>query len=101
LAITLKQNDEVCRLRLEGEINIGAAAELKKILIEALKSEKQVRVECEAVSGMDVTGLQLLWAAQREAQRVGVKFAGVGRVPKEIASAVAEVGLEGFPHHDG
>jgi anti-anti-sigma factor len=96
LPVTLEQHEGECRVRLEGEINIGAAAELKRILIEALDSEKQLRVEFEGATGMDVTGLQLLWAAEREAQRAGVGFARMGRVPQEIAAAVAEIGLEEF-----
>lgn len=83
-------------MRLEGEINVAAAAELKKILIEALKSEKQVRVDLEGATGVDVTGLQLLWAAEREGQRAGVGFAREGRVPKDIAAVAMEAGLEEF-----
>jgi anti-anti-sigma regulatory factor len=96
LAVTLEQSDQGCTVRLEGEINIGVAAELKKVLIEALKSKKPVRIEFEGATGVGVTGVQLLWAAEREAERAGVKFARMAGMPQAIAAAVAEAGLE-FP----
>ncbi len=57
-------------IRLDGEIDIGCAAELKSVLEEALAVKGDVsdpaRISLAQVTAMDVTAVQLLWAAQRE-----------------------------------
>jgi anti-anti-sigma regulatory factor len=65
--------------------------------MEALVPGKQVRVELDSVTEIDVTALQLLWAAQREAERVGVGFARSGPVREAIAAVADEAGLDEFP----
>jgi len=97
MAVTLDQSGEQCLVRLEGEINIASAAELKKLLLEALASGKALSVELEAATGLDVTGLQLLWAAEREARGSGVQFGLKGRVPEEIAATACDAGIEKLP----
>lgn len=96
MAVIVEQSEGECRVRIEGEINIAAAAELKKMLIAALAPGKNVRVELEGVAGIDITTLQLLWAAEREARRLGVGFAVAGAGTETLAAVVAEAGLEGF-----
>jgi len=95
--MTLAQSEASCVLRLEGEIDIASAAELKQILLEALMSEKELRVNLESASELDVTAWQLLWAAERAARGSGREFRLVGRVPEEIAVAARESGIDKFP----
>ena len=97
MPVTLEQSEVASTVRLVGEINIASAAELKKVLMEALAMGKGVRVELESVTEIDVTALQLLWAAQREAESVGVGFARSGRVQEAIAAVADEAGLDEFP----
>ncbi len=97
MPVTLEQSEVASTVRLVGEINIASAAELKKVLMEALVPGKQVRVELDSVTEIDVTALQLLWAAQREAERVGVGFARSGPVREAIAAVADEAGLDEFP----
>jgi len=97
MAVTLDQSGAQCLVRLEGEITIASAAELKKSLLEALASGKALSVEWEGASGLNVTGLQLLWAVEREARGSGVRFALQGRVPEEIAATACDAGMESFP----
>ena len=97
MPVTLDQREAQCFVRLEGEINIAAAAELKNVLLQALASEKEVRVDLERATELDVTALQLLWAAERGARGSGRGFALAGRLPEEILEAVMDAGLEKFP----
>jgi anti-anti-sigma factor len=97
VAITLEQSEAGCCVRLEGEIDIGCAGELKKILIQALESGNAVQVGLEGAAGLDVTAMQLLWAADREARKRGGGLAMRGPMPEQIARAVAEAGWEEFP----
>jgi len=76
---------------MDGEVTVANAAELKLMLVQALKEGKNVRLDLES------TALQLLWAAHREAKKTGVTFFTAGRVPEELSAAAVEAGLEGFP----
>jgi anti-anti-sigma regulatory factor len=97
MPVTLAQGEAQCVIRLDGEINIGSAAELKKLLLQALASGRELRVDLEHATELDVTALQLLWAAEREARGSSRGFTLAGRVPEEIWAAVVDAGLETFP----
>ncbi|HTW80178.1 MAG TPA: STAS domain-containing protein [Terracidiphilus sp.] len=81
-------------LQLKGAIDISVAAELKATLIEALATEETIRVSLEAVSEIDVTGIQLLWVARREAKQRGLKFMLEGEMPLPVKSVLSDLGLE-------
>ena len=57
---------------------------------------REILTELESATVLDVTAVQLLWAAAREAQRVGVEFGFKGQTPEAVRSALAEVGIEEF-----
>jgi anti-anti-sigma factor len=92
--ISLSDLGNACLLRLTGSIDIACGRELKGALVKALELGKQVHVSTEGVSYLDVTALQLLWAARQQAERVGVGFASAGEPAAPISSVVAELGLE-------
>jgi anti-anti-sigma regulatory factor len=95
--VTLDQKDMLAFIQLEGAIDVGCAAELKELLIEKLNSGSAVYVALESTTLLDITAVQLLWAAEREAKRVGVEFAFKGQTPDSVRCALAEVGIEEFP----
>lgn len=97
MPVTLEQKDALPLIQLEGAIGVGCAAELKELLIEKLKSGSAVYVSLESATGLDITAVQLLWAAAREAKRVGVEFGFKGQTPETVRCALAEAGIEGFP----
>jgi anti-anti-sigma regulatory factor len=61
-------------LKLTGEMTIGQATELKEVLLTALDEADELLVDLSAVSGIDLTGLQLLDASHRSAQARGKLF---------------------------
>jgi anti-anti-sigma factor len=87
-------------IRLEGEVDIALAAALKEALLEALASSGDVRISLERATGLDVTAVQLLWAAEREAKASGVVLALEGPVPEVLRAALEETGFERFPFAD-
>jgi anti-anti-sigma regulatory factor len=95
--VTLEQKDALTLFQLEGDIGVGCAAELKELLIEKLKSGSTVYVSLESATGLDITAVQLLWAAVREAKRVGVEFGFKGQTPEAVRCALTEAGIEEFP----
>jgi anti-anti-sigma regulatory factor len=93
---TLEQDAGLNVIRLEGAMEIGCAAELKRLLVEALASGPEVRISQEGATDLDVTAVQLLWAAARQAQGAGVKFTLTGPASREVSAALGEAGLQQF-----
>ena len=55
-------------LRLNGELTIYRAAELKPLLLQALDSATQLEIDLSEVIEIDTSGVQLLMATKRRAQ---------------------------------
>jgi len=112
VGVTLEQDEQRSLIRLEGSIDIGCAAELKALLVQAIQSgvqsgtqstcqstcqpSREVRVQQEAATDLDVTAAQLLWAAQREAKNAGVAFTFAGETPEAAWAALANAGIQRF-----
>jgi hypothetical protein len=79
LPVTLEQDGALSRIRLEGAIDIGCA---QVLLADA--------------TDLDVTAVELLWAARREARASTVGFAFEGQAPEPVSVALAEAGFERF-----
>ena len=94
MPVTVKLTKTRSTVSLEGAIDIAASSELKKVLVEALSKGKRVSVGLGRATELDVTAVQLLWAASREARRSGVEFALDGQELPEIRSALLESGLD-------
>lgn len=58
-------------VRIEGELTIYRADELKRTLIEPLGPGVRVAVDLAAVTEVDTCGLQLLMLAKRSAAKLG------------------------------
>ena len=97
MGITLEQSEESSVIRLEGAIDIACAAELKTIFLDALTSGNPVGVALDGCTDLDVTAVQLLWAAEREARALSVSFALSGPVPEPVWAALKDAGFERFP----
>jgi anti-anti-sigma regulatory factor len=99
--VTLEQNDTVCLIRLEGAVDIGSAGELKSLLVQALEpgadgAGKEVRIALAGATDLDVTAVQLLWAAERKAQGAGIAFALEGGLPEPVRVALTHAGFQSF-----
>jgi anti-anti-sigma regulatory factor len=101
MPVTLKFGKQKSTLCLDGQIDIASSAELKKALLDALSAGKKLNISLERVTDLDVTAVQLLWAARREAQSANIDFAFDKREPQEVTAALADVGLDLFlPNED-
>ena len=58
-------------LRIEGDMNIYRAAELKEVLLAPLASASTLEVDLSGVTEIDTSGLQLLMLAKKTAQAAG------------------------------
>jgi len=98
MPVTLERNESRYLIRLEGQITVNSAAELKGLLLEWLAAGKDLELDLERAEEIDITILQLIWAAAREAARTGAKI--VGRASSVAASAACDSGfahMPGFP----
>jgi anti-anti-sigma factor len=94
VGIALSQTDDSSLIRLEGAVDISVAAELKAVLLRAIAKGNTIRISADAVSELDVTAFQLLWAACREAKRSGMNLVLAGETPEPVEKALSEVGLD-------
>jgi anti-anti-sigma factor len=97
MPVALEQAGGLSVIHFQGEINISSAAGLKEELLRALASGSDLRLDVELLTGLDVTALQLLWAAEREARGSGKAFTVLQAIPDGILLAACEAGLERFP----
>lgn len=63
MAIGTENNDGVRRIVLADVVDIAQASELKQALMETAGSETRVSIRVSAATSIDVTTVQLLWAA--------------------------------------
>ena len=81
-------------VRLEGDLTVETSAQLKQLLVDALLSQGDLELELTNVTTIDVTALQLFWAAAQEAKRAGKAVSIRGPLPDSVNRSIAESGLE-------
>jgi len=96
LPITLQSSEKACVIQLEDDIDVTCAAEFKQLLMEAFTARKDIQVNLDRAGDLDVTAMQLLWAAAREARKAGTSFS-MSPVPERVRAQVREAGLNDFP----
>ena len=70
--------------------------EFKKLLLQALGSGKEIKIALNDATDLDVTAVQLIWAARRASERVGVAFTLSGALQEQVSSALGSAGLQQF-----
>jgi anti-anti-sigma regulatory factor len=96
LTIALNENESGSVVVLEGTIDISSAAELKDILVKALGLGKEVCISLDAAAYLDVTAVQLLWAAKEQARISGPVLRFSGQLSDLVATTLADAGLPTF-----
>ena len=96
MPVAIEQSAENSTVLLSGDVGIGAARELRGALIEALTSGRGLRIDLSGVTSLDVTTLQLLWAAERAAAKDGTKLLLNRPIPKGVEQAMNLAGLKGL-----
>jgi anti-anti-sigma regulatory factor len=97
LGIRKKQGKKICRFQLEGNIDISQAAGFKEELMASLDRGDEIRFVFEKATQLDVTAVQLLWAASREAQHRKARVGFEGEVPRPILFELSAAGFAQFP----
>jgi len=68
-------------LRIDGELTIYRALELKQTLLDTVEAQPKVELDLSAVTEIDTAGLQLLMLAKRAAQACQRELRLVGHSP--------------------
>ncbi len=97
MPVTMEIDEALCTVRLDGVLDLTSAPELKLILVQALLSGKDLQVELADTAEFDITALQLLWVAARDAKGSGTRCELHGDVPEKLATTVKNAGLASFP----
>jgi anti-anti-sigma regulatory factor len=90
----MDETENLQLLRIEGEVTIASAGEIKSLLLEALTSGKELRVKLDQATELDVTVMQLLYAAQRDASLSGIRFSVEGQLSECLSVAMVDAGFE-------
>ena len=97
MPVTYDEGSAISTLRLEAEVGIRDALELKRILLHALAAQKELRVNVENATELDVTVFQLLRAAARQAQAENLSIYLEGNVAETVSAVYVDAGLGSFP----
>jgi anti-anti-sigma factor len=95
MAIDVDTLEGIRYIRLTDALDIAQAAELKGVLVSAIASSPRVCIQFAGVSALDVTTVQLLWAAVSQAKSAGSDLILEGPVSEAVARSLAGTGL--FP----
>jgi anti-anti-sigma regulatory factor len=93
---SVEERENSSFVRLEGAIDIAFAEEMKSILLNALASNQKISLTLECATELDITALQMLYAAERDSATKGIPFTLEGSVPDDISTAMTEAGLAKF-----
>lgn len=81
---TFQRESNACNARIEGEMTIYTAAQLKPALLSLLEGCNEAEIDLSQVTEIDASGLQLLLLAKREASRTGKSLRLVGHSPAVV-----------------
>jgi ABC-type transporter Mla MlaB component len=91
----------VVEVALQGDINIFVTARLKQELSKALELTNDIRLSLAGASTLDITAIQLLWAAARHARMQGRAFTFETPLPAEILASLHVAGIPCGPLLEG
>jgi len=95
---TIEQSDGTETITIAGEMTISFADELKKVLMNALSVNDQVRLNLEQLTEVDLPSLQILCSAHRTSIKMKKSFAWTGICPGPL-KLIAE--RSGYSRHMG
>lgn len=84
-----------CRVRLEGELTIYTARELKDTLLATVARGLPMEVDLSGVTEMDSAGMQLLILLKREMRARGLRLDLAGHSPV-VTEVIDLMNLAGF-----
>ena len=78
---------------LSGPLTIATAAAIRTSLLAGLDTQRDIQVDCAAGTSFDISFVQLLIAAQRQAAMQGSTLTLAGDYPPALGEILAEGGF--------
>jgi anti-anti-sigma factor len=88
-----KTDDGTAVLRLQGEVTIENADQLRDALLEGLKQESRVRLDCEKISVIDFYGIQMICSAHHSSVAWDKTLSWQGPLPEVAREAIRRTGF--------
>ncbi len=95
MGIVRKEQEHQWSVRLDGDLSLGCAAELKDTLLEWLASGKNLELDMGSAESIDISILQLLYASGSEALRRGLRL--FGNASRAVRTAAQAAGFDQVP----
>ncbi len=76
--------DKAKTVKWQGTAGIEQVNTLKDSLLDAFKKSSEVRLDISKVDDIDITGIQVILAAKKEAEKTGKEFFLTGEIPSVI-----------------
>lgn len=93
MAVEVDTREGIRYIRLTHALDITQAAELKCALMDAIATSPRVCIEIAGASAIDVTIVQLLWAAISHAKSVGSDLVLQGPVSEAVERSLFGTGI--------
>lgn len=94
--------DEFETVKWNGTAGIEQAHSLRDSLLAAFGKSSEVRLDISGVDDIDITGIQIIIAARKEADKLGKVFCLTGKIPPVIGDFTAASAISlGEYHIDG
>lgn len=95
MASTVEMDKDVCRVRVQGEMTIYTALELKQELVSCLRRAPQLELDLSQVNEMDSAGLQLLILLKRETAKQDGRLTLTAHSPA-VTEAIDAFNMAGY-----
>ena len=89
--VELRNGRSLC---LEGELTVSNAADLRQGLLEALEQSDRLELDMDAVTAIDLAGLQLLCSAHRTAVAREKSLTLKDELPPPLQEACVNAGFD-------
>lgn len=80
-------------VKLVGEVTVENAEQLHQILLENLREQQQVMIDCEQMSSVDIFAVQLLCSAHRTSVSWNKLLTWHGTLPEVLTATITEAGF--------
>ncbi len=92
MASTFEISGKNALIKLDGDLSVNHAAEIKHILMNALTNADQVLIDFGDVTNADLSSLQLLCSAHKTAASTNKHLLCAGGLPDALRKAAEEAG---------
>ncbi len=87
-------NSNTGTLVIEGEITVQNATEIKTLLLDALEKTDTCFIDLQQITQIDLSGIQLLYAAKNYATNSNKDFKITGDCPVHMLETIKESGFK-------